>query len=214
MNPTRDLLRQRARLLPLAFVMLNVLSCALVAPEPAEPLAQPPVHAASTALAAPDPMVEAVHAHLLQHRDRTGLTDAEIAELARTIVFEARRAELDPALVLAVVHVESRCNAFAVSNRDAMGLMQIVPATGEELAQELGIVWLGPQTLFDPIVNVRLGVAYLRQLITRYESLDTALAAYNWGPGRIDRRISRGAPLPKIYSELVLAAYSPPAKRS
>lgn len=214
MSSSRNLRRQRGRLLPLAFLMLNALSCALIAPEPVAPLAHAPAAPAVSAPAAADPVIDAVHAHLLRHRHRTGLTEAEIAQLARTIVLEARRAELDPALVLAVVYVESRFNAFAVSNRDAMGLMQIVPATGQELAGELGIPWLGPQTLFDPIVNVRLGVAYLRQLSDRYGSLSTALAAYNWGPGRIDRRLSRGAPLPTIYAELVLAAYSPPAKRS
>ena len=56
--------------------------------------------------------------------------------------------------------------------------------------------------------NIRMGIAYLRQLETRYGSLATALAAYNWGPGRIDARIERGAALPARYSGLVLATYS------
>ena len=91
--------------------------------------------------------------------------------------------------------------------------MQILPSTGEELAGELGVTWLGPQTLFDPFVNVRLGVAYLKELTERYGNTSSALAAYNWGPGHIDRRIRRGVPLPKAYPALVMEAYSAHAAR-
>ena len=111
-------------------------------------------------------------------------------------------------LVLAVIAVESGGHAFAVSPVGALGLMQILPPTGEELAQKLGVSWKGAQTLFDPYVNVRLGSAYLRELADRYDGeLSTALVAYNWGPGRIDRRIRRGSPLPKKYARLVFDAY-------
>jgi soluble lytic murein transglycosylase len=153
-----------------------------------------------------EPIEEAVLAHLMRYRSRTGLTDGEIGRLSRRIVKEARRHGFDPGLVLAVMHVESRYDTFAVSNRDAMGLMQILPSTGEWMARKMGVPWEGPQTLFDPIVNVKIGVAYLRELADRYGSIHTALSAYNWGPGAIDRRIERGAPLPKIYAQLVLDA--------
>ena len=84
--------------------------------------------------------------------------------------------------------------------------MQILPSTGRWLAPQIGLEWKGPQTLFDPIANVRLGVAYLRQLWDRYDNLSAALAAYNWGPGRIDRRIAAGGPIPVEYTNLVLTA--------
>jgi soluble lytic murein transglycosylase len=87
-----------------------------------------------------------------------------------------------------------------------MGLMQLLPATGEELAHRMGIDWKGPDTLFDPTVNVKLGTAYLRELADRYGSVHTALAAYNWGPGRIDRRLRRGARVPSRYIEQVMRA--------
>jgi soluble lytic murein transglycosylase len=105
------------------------------------------------------------------------------------------------------MYVESRFNNFAVSPVGAMGLMQILPSTGEELAGRYGIPWHGPQTLFDPVVNVRLGSAYLRELSNRYGELSTALAAYNWGPGRIDRRLRRGHRLPTEYPRLVFEAH-------
>ena len=197
----------RRLLLPLAAMVLSSLSCAIIAPTKAPVVQAEPAASAAEVPTQPDPVVDAVHAHLLGHERRTGLTRGEIAALARTIVDEARRHRMDPALVLAVVQVESRFNAFAVSSKDAMGLMQIIPSTGEELAARLGIRWKGPHTLFDPTTNVRIGVAYLQQLRDRYGDLSTALAAYNWGPGRIDRRLSRGAPLPTIYARLVLDAY-------
>jgi len=140
-------------------------------------------------------------------RHASGLTESEIEDVAAAIVRESLRYEFDPNLVLSVIHIESRGDTFAVSSAGAMGLMQIMPATGEELASELEILWIGPQTLFHPVPNVRMGIAYLRQLEVRYGNVTTALAAYNWGPGRIDARIRRGAALPARYSGLVLAAY-------
>ena len=197
----------RRLLLPLAAAMLSSLSCAILAPTTTPVVQAHTEVAAAEAPAQPDPVLDAVREHLLEHQQRTGLTRGEIADLALTIVAEARRHQMDPALVLAVMYVESRYNAFAVSSKDAMGLMQIIPSTGEELAAQLGIRWKGPHTLFDPTANVRIGVAYLQHLRDRYGDLSTALAAYNWGPGRIDRRLSRGALLPTIYARLVLEAY-------
>jgi soluble lytic murein transglycosylase len=141
-------------------------------------------------------------------RRPTGLTAGEVDAVARTIVVEARRYALEPSLVLAVMHVESRFYNFAVSPVGAIGLMQVMPDTGAYLAARIGIDWVGPQTLFDPTTNVRLGVAYLRELSDRYGSLATALAAYNWGPGRIDRRLRLGTALPDQYPNLVLEAYA------
>lgn len=196
---------------PLMLATLGSLSCNVlgVAPVETAPVAAPPVAREAVPV---DPDVAAVAAHIAEYR--TGLTREEEAELAETIVAEARRHDFDPGLVLAVMHVESRFDNFAVSPVQAMGLMQILPSTGEWLAERKGIAWDGPQTLFDPITNVRIGVAYLRQLTDRYGSLATALSAYNWGPGRIDRRIRQGTPLPVIYARLVLEAYGDAATRS
>ena len=58
-----------------------------------------------------------------------------------------------------MIHIESRGDAFALSPAGAMGLMQIMPTTGEELASKFGILWIGPQTLFHPVLNIRMGIA-------------------------------------------------------
>ena len=141
--------------------------------------------------------------HFLQAR-HTGLADRQLPALAETLVSEAKRNRLDLDLVLAVIFVESAGYNFAVSPVGARGLMQIMPATGEDLAQRQGVPWHGPDALFDPVLNLKLGTSYLRHLLSRYRgNVDAALAAYNWGPGHIDRRIASGESLPQIYPQLV-----------
>ncbi|MFK7897525.1 MAG: transglycosylase SLT domain-containing protein [Myxococcota bacterium] len=138
----------------------------------------------------------------------TALPARERIALAHAIVREAKAHNLEPSLVVSVIEVESAGYHLAVSHVGAMGLMQLLPATAEELAHKHDVEWRGPDTLFDPEVNVKLGTAYLRQLTDQFGSVSTALAAYNWGPGRINRRLKRGATVPSIYIEQVRAAQS------
>lgn len=137
----------------------------------------------------------------------TALPERERKQLAYVIVETSRSQGLDPDLVMAVIEVESAGYHLAESHVGALGLMQLLPSTGKEQAEDLGVEWKGPDTLFDPIVNVRLGTAYLRELADKYDGdVNTALAAYNWGPGRIDRRLARGASVPKRYVEQIRRA--------
>jgi len=191
--------------------LLAALGVALVASGPRDvelpPVSAPPPPVASFARESTrEPEVVRVQESLRWRH--TGLSESELWGVAETIVREARRNSLDPDLVMAVVQVESGGYNFAVSNVGAMGLMQLMPTTGEELARSLDIDWRGSETLFDPVVNVTLGVAYLRQLSDRYGTWEAALAAYNWGPARIDRRLQRGVALPDAYARQVLELYA------
>lgn len=95
---------------------------------------------------------------------------------------------LDPCLVAAVIHTESSNRAAAVSPKGAVGLMQIMPSTGEWIAGKLGMTDYSEEKLTDPLINIRLGCWYLRYLSDKYGGLErTALSAYNAGPGNVDK---------------------------
>ena len=90
----------------------------------------------------------------------------------------AREQQIQPALVKAVIAAESNFDPQAVSRKGAQGLMQLMPATAEQL---------GIQDPLRPVQNVRGGTRYLRLMIDRYGDLERALAAYNAGPTAVDR---------------------------
>jgi soluble lytic murein transglycosylase len=99
----------------------------------------------------------------------------------------ASEAGLDPHLVAGVALQESGFNPMAVSSAGARGLLQLMPATGTEVARRLGIRGFDPDGLFEPELNLRLGTAHLRRLIDRFGDAPRALAAYNGGPAAVAR---------------------------
>ncbi len=98
----------------------------------------------------------------------------------RDHVFDASKTTgIDPDFLDSVIHYESGYNPHAVSKKGALGLMQLMPDT----AQQLGV-----RNSFDPAQNVQGGAAYLRQLLDLYHGdAQKALAAYNAGPGRVQQ---------------------------
>lgn len=88
-------------------------------------------------------------------------------------------------LVYAVIHTESRFRANVVSSAGAKGLMQLMPNTAEWVAGQVGLADFDFSQAGDPRINIWLGCWYLSYMIRRFGVLDTALAAYNAGPGNV-----------------------------
>lgn len=102
------------------------------------------------------------------------------SQIERLITKTAAKHDLSPELLRAVIEAESGFNHRAKSPVGAMGLMQLMPETAD---------FLGVNDPYDPVQNLEAGGRYLKGLIDRYEgSVHRALAAYNWGPGNLDRR--------------------------
>lgn len=98
----------------------------------------------------------------------------------------SRQNGLDPALVAAVIYAESRFDAGARSELGALGLMQVLPETAEQIAGETGGVAFETEDLTDPVVNVRYGTYYLRSVLDQFDGdVVAAVAAYNAGAGAV-----------------------------
>jgi len=97
---------------------------------------------------------------------------------------------LDPYLIAALMAQESTFDAAIRSPANAIGLMQIVPATGRRYAKALKIRRFTADKLTDPEINVRIGTAYFADLIDRFGGVHHALASYNAGPSPVSRWIA------------------------
>lgn len=98
--------------------------------------------------------------------------------------------DIKPELVASVIYAESGFNKSAVSNRGAVGLMQIMPATAQEIASNLGVENYSDDMLYDPDVNIRFGCYYLKYLYNRFGDNTLMLASYNAGPSVVYRWLS------------------------
>ncbi len=111
---------------------------------------------------------------------------------------------LDPALVAGLIRQESSFGVRAVSVAGARGLMQVLPAVGEEISRSLKYPVWSPALLFDADANLQLGTAHLSSYMTRYGQLPRVLAAYNAGGARIARWSTRaGVDDPEIFTERI-----------
>jgi hypothetical protein len=130
------------------------------------------------------------------HAEQESLTtrrpnDLSVLPFAAFVTEASKRFGVPKHWIRAVLHVESGAKPRARSSKGAMGLMQIMPKTWTELRARYG---LGADP-YDPRDNILAGAAYLRELYDRYGA-PGFLAAYNAGPGRYERHLASGRPLP------------------
>jgi soluble lytic murein transglycosylase len=107
-----------------------------------------------------------------------------------TIKQEARRYGIDPYLAAALIRQESVFNPNAVSRVGARGLMQLMPATGQLVSKQQGNGSITANDLFNPDLNIKLGMTYLAQMIGQLGRFEYAAAGYNAGPGRAKRWVA------------------------
>ncbi len=140
-------------------------------------------------------------------KHRTGLAAVTKEELAEVIYDEAIRYNYDPKLIMALIFAESEFFNWAVSEKGAKGLMQIMPQVAEAICKETGIEWHGDKTLFNPYLNIKMGLYYLTRLLIDFKDLGAALTAYNYGPAYVKGLIERKERLPLHYYDKIVSIY-------
>ncbi|MGI8507844.1 MAG: transglycosylase SLT domain-containing protein [Gemmatimonadaceae bacterium] len=121
-----------------------------------------------------------------------------------TIIAQAHTANIDPALVAAIIRQESSFNARATSAAGARGLMQLMPTVARPIAASAGIRPWSASMLYDPGINVTLGVRHLAPLVRSQPALPRVLAAYNAGASRVSRWArKRGADDQEMFTERI-----------
>lgn len=130
----------------------------------------------------------------------------DVAPIAESIVTLSHQYAIDPMLVLAIIKIESRFNPMARSHVGAMGLMQVMPIVAREVGSDMEIH--GKSDLYDPTINLHLGIRYFSLLRDQYElDIRKALVAYNMGPTALNHRLSRSGFHPTPYCKKVMGQY-------
>lgn len=136
-----------------------------------------------------------------------GMRPSEIGGLANVIYNESKKYGYDPLLLLAVIQVESSFKKKEVSNKGAMGLMQLKPSVGSDVANRRDIDWYNRSMLWEPSYNVELGSLYLFELVLKFGDVKQAITAYNIGETRLRKMQRMHKTPPKVYLGKVLKKY-------
>ena len=191
------------------FVLAQRLCLATLVRSPSAPATSPEDEAvAAPALLMPPPTPQAkpraaVPATPSTRRDAAG--QARIRAVAPLVAEVAQRHDIDPLLLHALAHIESRHQSQAISAAGARGLMQVMPATG----RDMGV--MADRELLTPEANLEAAARYLKRLQARFGSdLSLVLAAYNAGEGAVERYGRRVPPYAETqaYVRNVLAVYA------
>jgi soluble lytic murein transglycosylase-like protein len=140
--------------------------------------------------------------------NRIYLSRSNVESMASRVEQVSRKYGVQSDMIYAVIRAESSFDPMALSDRGAMGLMQLLPSTAKEVAARLNIRWTDERMLWDPMTNLEMGTFYLSTLLTRFDNVEVALAAYNQGPNRIAALQATQAALPMEYPDRVLSGFS------
>lgn len=139
--------------------------------------------------------------------DRVGYqSDMAVLDLSQLILLKSAEIGVEPHVLLGVIDVESTFDACARSHVGALGLMQVMPyrILGRDEARQL--LAFNSHLTYDPYWNVAFGAQYLGELIQRFDSVETALAAYNAGPTRVAKILLEDGFVSSPYAHRVIRA--------
>ena len=156
---------------------------------------------------------ELVKIYSIVKSHRPDVSDSEAWKIAEVILEQSSKHSFDPMLVLAMIQVESGFQYAVISPSGARGLMQLLPDVAKALLEEISPAHdaksrpFKPESLDDPVLNIKLGVYYLHDLKKSFRTLNLALIAYNLGPTEIRNRLENKIEFSDEYSTAVLTAY-------
>ena len=131
-----------------------------------------------------------------------------IANVSAMILSESEKKGFDPLFILAVIQTESKFDPTIIGRFGEIGLMQVKPDTARWIAQKENIPWKGKNTLKNPTINVRIGIAYMAFLRKNFEGAATRyVAAYNMGPKNVRRLVAQSIQ-PREYPGRVISNYN------
>lgn len=109
-----------------------------------------------------------------------------LPQMTEELIKACEAHNMDPIFIMAIIETESQFNTYAKGTSGEIGLMQILPKTGEWIAKKYDLQWKGPSSLYDPISNIRIGIAYFAHLRSTFESRPHYyVPAYNMGPKNV-----------------------------
>lgn len=152
------------------------------------------------------------------HENGVRLPPDLMMEIAEAVAEQSQRYGIDGRLLLSVMLSESTFRTDAVSAKGAIGLMQLLPSTAQEVAARLQLEWGGEVRLLDPHTNIALGSYYLRHLLDSFDGdLTLALTAYNMGPGTVQSMLKEellqgdGTEYPYAYADRIVGRLPKPS---
>lgn len=137
-----------------------------------------------------------------------GFNDAQIHEVSNVIYTESKRYRYDPMFVMALILTESSFRKGQVSSAGALGLMQVMPFVGADVAERAGLAWVGHESLFEPGTNIQVGTRHMFEQILKFDDIEKAIVAYNVGETRLRGLIRQGKKPPRSYLKKVIGNYN------
>ncbi len=135
-------------------------------------------------------------------------SNEKIKNIAKGIYDESRKYSIDYRLILAVMKVESNFRNEAISSKGARGLLQVKPSLAKYIAKDTGIhIGEEASSLHEPEKNIKIGVNYLSKLIGMFDSLASALHAYNVGPSKAKKTGITNATPSTAFTKKVINEY-------